>query len=362
MSQSNHLQFLDGLRGIAVLMVILSHLSNVGLHIFILDFSGIGKYGVYLFFVLSAFLLTSQFLQKGLHNGYTRYAISNYFFRRTLRIFPLYYLVIIVSAITTQTLSQKLAGHGLPFTIDANEVIDHLTLQKGNSVLWSIPVEFKFYFLLPLVSLAFILSRSRFSLDLLLVLFAILLTNLLYPASESPGNSVILGYYLPVFLLGSLSASATIKLKPRVDNSLALRLLVYILSIFSLALVPSVFSRIFFDIDVGYFHREFILFGFFWGTLIYALCHSSTAIKRALCWPPFTFLGRISFSAYLLHIPFVMVTRKFFPESSFAGLICFSVVLCASYVSFKVIEEPLSQFHLAQVFDLFTKRSAPSNE
>jgi hypothetical protein len=50
---------LDGLRGFAVLFVVLGHLgSQQRSPGFGIDFSGAGKYGVYLFFVLSAFLLT----------------------------------------------------------------------------------------------------------------------------------------------------------------------------------------------------------------------------------------------------------------------------------------------------------------
>ena len=55
---------LDGLRGFAVLLVLLSHMSLVGINLVPgLDFAGIGKAGVYLFFVLSAFLLTWQSLE-----------------------------------------------------------------------------------------------------------------------------------------------------------------------------------------------------------------------------------------------------------------------------------------------------------
>lgn len=58
---------LNGLRGVAVLFVLFSHAANKGL-IFFEGFSiagsGSGKVGVYLFFVLSAFLLTDQILKR----------------------------------------------------------------------------------------------------------------------------------------------------------------------------------------------------------------------------------------------------------------------------------------------------------
>ena len=68
-TRQRHLDALDGLRGLAVLVVIGSHLSNVGM-LPRPGLSGTGKSGVYLFFVLSAYLLTRILLQRPLpHYG-----------------------------------------------------------------------------------------------------------------------------------------------------------------------------------------------------------------------------------------------------------------------------------------------------
>ena len=67
--QTNRIAGLDGLRGVAVLIVILSHMSIRDMYLAPgLDFSGIGKSGVYLFFVLSAMLLASQMLNWNSRN------------------------------------------------------------------------------------------------------------------------------------------------------------------------------------------------------------------------------------------------------------------------------------------------------
>jgi peptidoglycan/LPS O-acetylase OafA/YrhL len=55
---------LDGLRGIAILLVLLGHSSLCGMYLFPgLDLSHLGTYGVYLFFVLSAYLLDYQIIK-----------------------------------------------------------------------------------------------------------------------------------------------------------------------------------------------------------------------------------------------------------------------------------------------------------
>ena len=80
---------LDGLRGVAVLLVLLSHSSNAGHDLLPgLDASGVGRAGVFLFFVLSSFLLTGQVLGKaaaGEPVGWGRFAV-----RRLLRVVPAY--------------------------------------------------------------------------------------------------------------------------------------------------------------------------------------------------------------------------------------------------------------------------------
>ena len=67
--KKDHFKALDGLRGVAVLLVILSHASLHKVYLFPgLDFSGMGKPGVFLFFVLSAYLLDRQII-VGFVNG-----------------------------------------------------------------------------------------------------------------------------------------------------------------------------------------------------------------------------------------------------------------------------------------------------
>ena len=106
------LDVLDGLRGVAVLLVVWSHLSLKGLHALPqLNLEGSGKYGVYLFFSLSAFLLTHQILiarreQRRSPRYWARYSV-----RRVLRIFPLYAFVLLVGVWGTAAGSARGAIH-----------------------------------------------------------------------------------------------------------------------------------------------------------------------------------------------------------------------------------------------------------
>ena len=129
---------LDGLRGLAVLLVLLSHMSLHGINLIAtLDFSGIGKAGVYLFFALSAFLLTWQALQlehKAIRSS--RYWLG-YAVRRVVRIYPLYLVALIISLAlfaSGQNINPKITSLG--------QLLKHLALLDGQHIFWAIPVEF----------------------------------------------------------------------------------------------------------------------------------------------------------------------------------------------------------------------------
>ncbi|MEO0684493.1 MAG: acyltransferase, partial [Cyanobacteria bacterium J06649_11] len=147
--KTRYVKSLDGLRGLAVLIVMLSHTSNTGLLLSeYLDFSLIGKSGVYLFFVLSAYLLDRQiavFLRRP-NNGKSAYW-KNYFLRRFLRIYPLFVIALISYALVSYL--------GFDTQILLADIVPHLLLQEGKLVFWSIPVEFKYYFISPLIMIFF---------------------------------------------------------------------------------------------------------------------------------------------------------------------------------------------------------------
>lgn len=356
-TSGKHFAALDGLRGIAVLTVVLSHLSLLHLNPFLIDFSGIGKCGVYLFFVLSAFLLTYQFFEKGLGEGFTAGALANYLWRRGLRVLPMFYLVVLVSGLTTAFLSRYLMGHGLPYTIPPRAVLPHLLLQQAVGVLWSVPVEFKFYFLLPLVAALFLATgRRRVLVDVMLGAIAVALTLHWFPASEMRLGSVELRYYLPVFLIGSLCASVAFKVPfdrhPRIASATA-----WLVAGVLVLTVPSIYSLVIRPVPIGYFQKSMMLYGVLWAVFLYMALYAQGWLRRLLTSRVLVFLGRISFSVYLLHFPILLICRKFAPGNRWVGALAFAFILLLSSQSYRWIERPLSRIRLRDVRRLV--RAAP---
>ena len=99
MTRFGHIRALDGLRGVAIILVLFHHLTihrpTSGIDEWIASVPLFGWSGVDVFFVLSGFLITGILIDA---RGSARY-FTNFYARRTLRIFPLYYLVVFLALV-----------------------------------------------------------------------------------------------------------------------------------------------------------------------------------------------------------------------------------------------------------------------
>lgn len=89
MGKKMHYAGADGVRGLACLIVLCVHAAMMFFTNSSSGLAGTGKIGVWLFFVLSAFLLTSKFAAV----GFSFYSIATYALGRVVRIIPLFSLV-----------------------------------------------------------------------------------------------------------------------------------------------------------------------------------------------------------------------------------------------------------------------------
>ena len=168
-SPTGRVPALDGLRGIAILLVLIYHaflLSSRDTGLAIDDavsrVTGVGWIGVDLFFVLSGFLITGILLDIKASHG----RIVSFYARRALRIVPLYYVFILATLLVAPLIPAFADDPGL-HTLQDNQIWYWTFLMNvkvalnplmpfagfGNGHLWSLMVEEQFYLVWPLIIL-----------------------------------------------------------------------------------------------------------------------------------------------------------------------------------------------------------------
>jgi peptidoglycan/LPS O-acetylase OafA/YrhL len=162
---------LDGVRGIAILAVMLFHIGMVSpehpaaFYRVVLETHGFGWCGVDLFFVLSGLLITGILLDsKGSRNYF-----SAFYIRRALRIMPLYYLAVVLLFLVIPPVAHRF-GRSWKEVSPTEQIWYWLHISNWRTAFapniypevthfWSLAVEEQFYLLWPMLVLA--LSRRR---------------------------------------------------------------------------------------------------------------------------------------------------------------------------------------------------------
>jgi peptidoglycan/LPS O-acetylase OafA/YrhL len=361
-ARRDHLDALDGLRGLAVLIVLLSHLSNYGvLALPGIGLSGTGKSGVYLFFVLSAFLLTRALLDRPLAKFADGFLWLDYALRRVLRIWPLYLVVLLASWWLTRSGVQ-----GWHYAMDTATLLRHLRLQEGQSVLWSIPVEFTFYLWLPLVALALAWVQQRrwpWAVEILLAALALAGAAWAWPAQAAAVNDVRLGPYLVIFLCGAMAARWDHRLRTGVKPPRqAAWAVVGIAAVLACALsIPQVWAGLAGEsADGALNHRWFVFFGLVWSLLLLAVLHGPAWLRAPFIWAPARLLGVVSFSAYLWHMPVLDGLRRIgVGDGPLATAVVLAAVVAVAVVSYLLFERPWRDVRLRRSARAQASGSAP---
>ena len=320
---------LDGLRAIAVLLVIVYHFWPTVL-------PG-GMIGVDIFFVISGFLITSLLLREGALNG--RIALGSFWVRRARRLLPAIALMIlvlgpvslIVGGDIQVNLGRQLLGAA---TFSSNWI----SIFAGNDYFaqtspelftnfWSLAVEEQFYVLWPLLIVASGLLLGRrwrhFSAVMVLGILASLGAAAFLLMNGTPISRIYYGTdtHLYGLLLGALLAFARPwslyppmgkKALYRVAQPFGLiaftRVMVSWLSLFALIpyaiLVPESAPG---AIPWGLFGASLLALGVIQGMLPDMLAGASEALRRLLNFAPLRWVGERSYGLYLWHWPLAVV-------------------------------------------------------
>jgi peptidoglycan/LPS O-acetylase OafA/YrhL len=195
MKENSKIAGLDTLRFVAFVWVFIGHATPYWKY---------GYCGIYLFFVLSSFLLTYLSLSEIKETG--GFSKKNFFIRRSLRIYPLYFFITISSFILLPVLERTLSfSISLPekkhlyFLFLSNfDATDHIFALK---FLWTISVEEQFYLLFIPASVFF---RKYFAVPVILF-FAFYFIGFFFIKEHHLNGYMFTTSYFPLFATGMIA-------------------------------------------------------------------------------------------------------------------------------------------------------------
>jgi peptidoglycan/LPS O-acetylase OafA/YrhL len=324
--QRKHIPQLDGMRGLAILLVLLAHSAAVFTGVpFFKWIDGYGSLGVQLFFVLSGFLITRILLDTKDTPNFFR----NFFSRRALRIYPLYYallLLVIFSGVVHQ--------HGLhwwPYALYlSNLVYGRQPEPSPLAPVWSLAVEEQFYLVWPFV----VGVLSRRGLERLCIAMIVGSIGLRF--------SGVLLLHNTLLQLDALAAGALIAC--RVSRVASWRpYAVFVACLLPLGLKMS---------DGFWNNASQSVQALGGAALLILLLDGDLYLSRLFRAPSLRYLGKISYGVYLFHsLVFAAFLRSHFATtviasgSALAAIGCligeFAIVLGIATVSFYFFESPI---------------------
>jgi peptidoglycan/LPS O-acetylase OafA/YrhL len=357
---------LEGLRGIAIILVFASHAAGFVRARHAADFAWpwrvflgfieAGHTGVTLFFVLSAFLLGGPFV--GDAPGGRAPQRREYLRRRALRILPLYYAGVIVAVLLTlHDISDLLRAPAyMLFLNSAADVV--APLFPYSAVWWSLATEVQFYLILPLLPG---LLRRRLLLAIVVAIYAAVYLAFL---SSSLGLSTLEGRFAlasslfgraPVFAAGLaitwLYQSRGAWLIERVESSRALGLAMLAVILALAMILGELLSWVgtigFFEAEVRvpYWHAAE---GVLWAGIVFLVVIGPRWLRQAIGARALAWIGICSYSIYMLHFPILYfglgyfgvrgdgwTLRNVIVSAGLAGLSCLAATL-----TYKIIERP----------------------
>lgn len=335
---------LDGLRGLAILMVMVHRFwprPGVGVAA---DLAGAGWIGVDLFFVISGFLIAGILLDTRGEAGYFR----NFYARRVLRIFPLYYVFVIgvFIAFSGNAGFREGAGSPLWYLFHLGNVPEGLLdkpVPYWLAPVWSLAIEEQFYLTFPL--LVYFLDRRRLTIVLvaMIVLAPVirLVTMLAMPEHERV-QYMFTPCRIDTIAVGCLLAVVvrTVDLD-RWRRTAALVAFLVIPSVVVLAIASGLERTSPFDRVFGY---SLVATGCasLIALVVFARGARSTALLR---WSPLTYLGKLCFGLYLLHRPADTIVSAFAGQVGFEGALRLmplklAVAVVLASLSWRLFERP----------------------
>lgn len=344
---------LNGIRAISALMVIYSHVEMIKSY-FKLDnkFQNIkhfGELGVMFFFVLSGFLITFLLLKEKEKMGGISY--KNFYYRRILRIWPLYYLIVFLSLFVLPNFelfrtvtfnldivdNSKLITIIILFVLLLPNLLINIYLVPFSTQTWSIGTEEQFYFVWPWVINKI---KKMFSfLIIIIITYNLILFIFEFIRVENIKYGKLIYYFFSTLKLDCLAIGSLGALLLYKNN--------YILKIFK-NLIVMIIALIILIILI-YSNTKFLFLNSTLYSLLFLIVLISLVYNKKLSqiieFKIINYLGKISYGLYMYHqiviVAVVNILLDFgYNESWIIYLLSILFTVILSMLSFEYFEKP----------------------
>ena len=332
-SRPDYVASLDGLRGIAALMVAYGHAGYFG---WVPLVRGAATIGVLLFFFLSGFLMGHHYLPDSLTGLPGKRALrywAAFLLRRFLRVYPPYLFAPVFGYLLLMPQlppAFQATGDGQGVSI-IRELAKLAALKGDLGIYWTIKVEIFFYLLYPFVISVCLLFRNTTA-ALFLVFAALTFFKIPVPL---PGQWA---GFTSVFVAGAFTAVLTKEKRVWLEDRLTHPNALAAGSLLVLALVVGLTSQS--NPTQQSIWKFQWLFALLFFVMFVSLIGSNGGIRRTLSSRPSLALGRVSYSLYLVHIIAYQFVVKYIP-AEFRGMpIAVVVLFVLTSICYLLAEKP----------------------
>ena len=365
---------LDGIRAIAVIMVLSYHLK--------LSLFKSGFLGVTVFFVLSGYLITGILISEVEEEG--RIDLKNFWLRRIRRLVPavmsMAVVIIFVSAVVNRVIFTKGCKDFLASVLGFNnwwQIFNKVSYFEAAGVpspfthCWSLAIETQFYLIYPLILLGiYKLAKSRgegrakrgllfAGVTLLLALISVILMIVLFDPQQD-ASRVYYGTDTRAFslLFGALLAILwEYRMVPR-RLSASVNMVLGSVSFAALLVMTIAING-----SSNFWYRG----GQFVGTIltvlmVYAVSGRKTWLSRFLSNPVLKWIGDRSYSIYLWHYPIILLISKGIKASWWITLIELVLSVVLAELSYRFIETPIRHGIMGEYLNILRSRPRSRQE
>ena len=340
---------IDSIRAIAVLFVLFHHYFTQK----VTGLVPLGEFGVDIFFTLSGFLITGILISyRSIKSPGT--AIKKFYFRRILRIFPVYYLYIFIAVlIFGREIPQKIIFWASIYGLNFYMINHGLITKYVFTHFWSLAVEEQFYLVWPFIIL-FLPFRYLKKIIVLAILISIGFTYL--------NINIQLISYHPVSCMQALATGGLVKYYSLYDADKIMRFRKNLNLFLQLFISLWICTLFIYDLGVKYAYPVLRIFASLSTAVVLIKIIFNLNGKRMnkfLNSGKLQFIGRISYGIYVYHIlvlalvsPIIQkLVINFTTESNpvrynlylIAMPLCTGISIFVAWLSFRVIESPINR-------------------